>query len=691
VIVAVAPHLHGLAVPVLDDAVEAVCAHAEAIPLPAVRGARETVWAAACVLADEERVAELAVSLAEQEGPQVSYLDAGEAVGSVQERLAGPFTASQRAVAVGVLTSGHGLDLVVGIAGSGKTTTLRAVRAGFEAAGYQVIGAATSGQAAKTLGEGAGMASRTVASLAWRLDHGQLTLTGRHVVVLDEAGMTDDADLARLAGAVVRAKAKMIVVGDDRQLSPVGPGGALGALVERHPANVWRLTDNLRQVEAAERVALEELRCGQVAAAVGWYADQDRIHAGRDTLRAVAAMVDRWAEDVAKDREVVMLAYRRESVETLNRAARAVWEQMGRLSGPELVAPGGSAYRAGDRIITVAPGPRGAWVTSQAATVVAVEPPDQRIRAVTPDGQRLSLGPDEIGAEKLAHGYAVTAHRSQGTTVEVAHVLADGGGRELAYVAMSRARQQSHVYVVAPDPAQAADRLVWAWDQQRRQIWITEADRAERIAQLEKERYLLVRSIPPDVTERLVETQSRRAAVERSLADLHAGAGHWADTEFGDAAVRLAEARRVQQEAAEHAAAGHLGLWARRRARQAEQTAAVLLEQANVHWNVVAGPQAHQMKAEHNLLARDIERLKQTQQARSVYLAAHPDLPQQIARLDQLIADAQRLQAPSPTPPMPSLALTSGPELRHQIETLRAHEYARALPVQEIRGPSISA
>ena len=85
---------------------------------------------------------------------------------------------------MGLMTDGHRLDVVVGIAGSGKTTTLSAVRAGFETAGYTVVGTATSGQAAKTLGEGAGMESRTIASLTWRLDHGTLTLTDRHVVDL---------------------------------------------------------------------------------------------------------------------------------------------------------------------------------------------------------------------------------------------------------------------------------------------------------------------------------------------------------------------------------------------------------------------------------------------------------------------------------------------------------------------------
>jgi hypothetical protein len=63
------------------------------------------------------------------------------------------------------------------------------------------------------------------------------------------------------------------------------------------------------------------------------------------------------------------------------------------------------------------------------------------------------MGLDDIGADRLAYGYAITAHRAQGTTVEVAHVLDDGGGRELAYVAMSRARNASHV---SPKPPNAS-------------------------------------------------------------------------------------------------------------------------------------------------------------------------------------------------------------------------------------------
>src|SRR5207244_1124536 len=100
-------------------------------------------------------------------------------------------------------------------------------------------GTATPGQAARTLGREAGIAgSRTLASLLWRLDHRSLNLTTGHVVVLDEAGMTDDPAMLRLLTAADIAGAKVVLVGDHRQLDAVGPGGAFRAVLNRHHGQV---------------------------------------------------------------------------------------------------------------------------------------------------------------------------------------------------------------------------------------------------------------------------------------------------------------------------------------------------------------------------------------------------------------------------------------------------------------------
>ncbi len=361
------------------------------------------------------------------------------------------------------------------MAGSGKTTMLSVVRDAFESAGYQVLGTATSGQAARNLGQEAGIdESRTLASLTWRLDHRRISLSDHSVVVLDEVGMTDDPDLMGLLAHVESAGAKIVLVGDHRQLGAVGPGGALEALVNRNRDQVQVLHENLRQADPAETRALAALRAGDVEEAVSWYRGRERIVAAPSRDEAMDRAVDAWAADVAEGKETALLAWRRANVEELNRRARDHLAEAGVLAGPELVAPGGRAYKAGDQVVTLAPGADGALVTSERAVVLAVDPERERLVLRTQEERRVALAGEELSAERLAHGYAVTAHRSQGQTTERTHVYVDGGGRELAYVAMSRARESSHAYLVADNLDQAIEDLAREWSAERRMGWATD-------------------------------------------------------------------------------------------------------------------------------------------------------------------------------------------------------------------------
>ena len=180
-------------------------------------------------------------------------------MGARQAQFGRELSAGQRRAVERICSAGRAIDVVVGVAGSGKTTALDVAARALEIAGYEVLGTATSGQAARTLGHQAAIPSGTVRSLLWRLDHGQVTLDERSVLVLDEASLTADVDLARLLLAVNSGGGKLVIVGDPRQLTPVGPGGALQALVERHPDIVTVLNQNLRQREPAERAALHHL------------------------------------------------------------------------------------------------------------------------------------------------------------------------------------------------------------------------------------------------------------------------------------------------------------------------------------------------------------------------------------------------------------------------------------------------
>jgi len=246
VLVDLAPLVYGWQPRLVEGVAARAMADPEVIPLVGVAGAVEPVHALASVIAREEVIAErIATGLARSDAPVATPESVAGAVAETEERVGGPLADEQHQAVEAICSSGRGVELVAGVAGAGKTTMLAAVASAFEASGCEVLGTATAGQAARTLAAGADLsASSTLASLTGRLEHGQLQLTDRSVVILDEAGMTDDIDLARLVTQVQLAGAKLVVVGDHRQLGALGPGGALAALVAGIPApsTTWSTT-----------------------------------------------------------------------------------------------------------------------------------------------------------------------------------------------------------------------------------------------------------------------------------------------------------------------------------------------------------------------------------------------------------------------------------------------------------------
>jgi conjugative relaxase-like TrwC/TraI family protein len=663
VVVAAAPHLFGLDPGVLGHVVDRVLADPAAIPLVGVRGAKQRAYVPACVLAAEQAIAAVVeAGRTRLDAAHISDTDANQAMIETQRALGGILlTKGQQAAVSGICTSGHGVDLVLGVAGAGKTTALNAVRLGFEDAGYTVVGTATSGQAARTLGRDAGIeTSSTLASLLWRLDHRRTQLDANTVVILDEAGMTDDTDLLRLLTVAGDAGAKVVMVGDDRQLGAVGPGGGLGALIERHEPGVWALDQNVRQADPTERVALDELRAGAVDAAVDWMVGHGRIVTAPDRAEVIGAVVDAWIADVDAGRDTMMLAWQRRNVDSLNEVGREAFADRGLLTGPELKAPGGRRYQAGDRIVTLAPGARGEIVTSERGTIASVDVEDGSMRARMDDG-RLQHFPKELTArDHMAHGYAITVHRSQGATVDTAHRLEDGGGRELAYVSMSRARNRSTVYVIADDADLAAHDLGREWSVERRQRWaidtgtpVTDPVDIERDpliaptvrhalshARLEAERAAIEATIPTDVSIELRETRAALAEVRQSLVDLEAGTGEWRDTKVGDVArvSRDLEQRRKGASWRVKSTHGKEHRTAKRSLRDLDSR----IDQASVRFEALAEPHRESLGSTITSLEIAVADLEQGAIERNDWLAVHPETARRLDRVEGELVDAGR-------------------------------------------------
>ena len=146
-----------------------------------------------------------------------------------QTAMASAALGAEQALAFGHVTRARDLAVVVGYAGTGKSTMLGVARAAWEAEGYRVRGAALSGIAAEGLEGGSGISSRTLASLelAWSKGH---DLLGRgDVLVVDEAGLIGSRQMERLLARVREAGAKLVLVGDPEQLQAIEAGASFQA------------------------------------------------------------------------------------------------------------------------------------------------------------------------------------------------------------------------------------------------------------------------------------------------------------------------------------------------------------------------------------------------------------------------------------------------------------------------------
>jgi conjugative relaxase-like TrwC/TraI family protein len=437
-----------------------------AVSVVADRALEERRWSTPELLRVEQRLVAAATNRTDEQTAVASHQ-------AVREALAAHPTAGtdQEAMVRDLCQGGHGVALVVGRAGTGKTFALGIARHAWQLDDYRLLASAPTGIATMSL-QGEGFEDvATCDRLLADLGHGREQLDGRTVLVVDEAGMLGSRKLARLLDHAQQAQAKVVLVGDDRQLAAIDAGGGFRALRLRMGAS--ELTENRRQQQAWEREALDLVRSGLVEEAVAAYQAQDRVVAADSKPAATLALLqDWWAafQEAEQDpaQEVIVLAARRAEVDRLNTACQELLAARGRL-GQERLQVEDRQLAVGDRVVCghnaiaelgVANGSRG--------TITALDP-DARtltIRLDGNDGREVILPRsylDGRGREernrRVDLAYATTGHRTQGLTRGRALVRLTGSEDvNWLYAQLSRARQDTRLYaVVGPEPQGAGE------------------------------------------------------------------------------------------------------------------------------------------------------------------------------------------------------------------------------------------
>lgn len=335
---------------------------------------------------------------------------------------------------------------VVGRAGAGKTTMMKAAREAWELAGYRVVGGALAGKAAEGLEKEAGIESRTLASWELRWNRGRDVLDDETIFVMDEAGMVASKQMAGFVDAVVRAGAKIVLVGDPEQLQPIEAGAAFRAIVDR--IGYAELETIYRQREDWMRKASLDLARGNVGQALNAYQGEGRVLGSGLKTEAVERLIADWNQDYDQSKTTLILAHLRRDVRMLNVLAREKLVERGVVGEGDLfrTADGERRFDAGDQIVFLKN--EGSLGLKNGMIGQVVEARPNRIVAVVGEGDhRRQVIVEQRFYNNLDHGYATTIHKSQGATVDRVKVLASLSlDRQLTYVAMTRHREDLQLY-----------------------------------------------------------------------------------------------------------------------------------------------------------------------------------------------------------------------------------------------------
>lgn len=356
----------------------------------------------------------------------------------------------QRALVVDWCSSGHLAAAAVGRPGAGKTFTMASAAKVWQRSGYRVLGAAVKGEAARLLGDEAGIDSETVAMRLSQIRRGELRLDPRTVLIVDESSTLSDGDLRELLAACQGAGCALRTLGDPAQHTSVAAAGMWTHLVSRYAAHTPELTEHRRLQSRADAQAADLARAGDVKEAL-------------EALRAVGQLTEATGDDVyarAVNRWHLLREQGREApIVTRDNAARRVLNELCQrllVEAGEVAPPrsyGDVHLGVGDSVLArrtdrkVRGDSRPAFVRNGArGTVTAAE---ETHVTVDFDG----IGSIHLPARWVAAGgadlaYCVTSYAVQGATQPAStSVIAQGATLPELVVDITRGRSDNHVII----------------------------------------------------------------------------------------------------------------------------------------------------------------------------------------------------------------------------------------------------
>ena len=410
----------------------------------------------------EQATVSIAERCANDIAAPISETSLKQARREIGKEIHASLTPEQRA-ALETITDPGGISQLVGRAGTGKGVVLSAAARAWQLEGYEVIGTAVAGATAQRLGEEAQLdRSSTIDGLCNGVEKGRIDLNAKTVVIVDEAGMADTERLACLTELTAESRSKLVLAGDAAQLGPIGAGGLFEQLRDHVPSA--ELTEVHRANHDWERRAWEQVRNGEPGPALAQYEAHDRLHIHDTRAQAAEAMVSDWDKtrrSLPGGRAVMITDASNKERDQINAMAQECRAAAGELGSHRVELPGKPyGLAAGDEVIFSAqlPIPDERRIENGiTGTVVDADRDRDRVTIETHERDPREVAVNTTHFSDLSLGYAVHVYKAQGITAETSGILTGGWqtDREHAYVALSRAREQTQVYVSREDLGEA--------------------------------------------------------------------------------------------------------------------------------------------------------------------------------------------------------------------------------------------
>ncbi|MBF0562407.1 MAG: AAA family ATPase [Alphaproteobacteria bacterium] len=403
-------------------------------------GAKLKRFTTLTVIAEERACRDSAATLASDKSHGVSPASVGAELG------ARPMRDDQRAAFLHACGP-DGVVLIQGRAGTGKTYTARGIMRAHRRDGCTVIALGPTNVVGRELADDPSVTrGGTLHAELYAVEKGKATWTRKTVVVVDEAGMVDTKVMARLLGAAAAAGAKVILIGDDRQLQSVSRGGMFRELSKAHGAA--EISTVVRQKEEWQRQAAEDLSGGKVREALTAFHEHGAITWGETKVGATEALIREYAADSAARPDVTrfVLAYTNDDVHELNTAIRAIKARRGEIGQDQPLYSEGAKknFAVGDRVQIVTTDKQQSLFNGETGAITRIVGSHVTMKF---DNGRTSCF-DSRQFDGFRHGYAGTIYKSQGKTIGETYVLHSTHWRaESFYVALTRQEYEAKVFV----------------------------------------------------------------------------------------------------------------------------------------------------------------------------------------------------------------------------------------------------